>query len=58
MLASFENFDPLVEKNLAVHPKLRKFAAAYEKKPGSGEYQKAMGYLVFITFYYLLSIDE
>ena len=58
MLVGFKNFEPLVEKNLAVHLDLPKFAAAYGNKPGAGEYRKAMGDLVLIVFYYLLRICE
>ena len=47
-----------MEKNLAVHPYLPKFAAAYGNKPVSGEYQKATRYLVLIVLYYLLRIGE
>ena len=31
IMAGFKTFDPSVEKNLAVHPDLPKFAAAYRK---------------------------
>ena len=58
MLAGFKKFDPLVEKKLAVHPDLPKFAAAYGNKPGTEEYKKATGDLVLIKFYYLLHIGE
>ena len=41
-----------------VHPDLPKLPMAYKKKLGEREYQKETGDLVFITFYYLLSIGE
>ena len=58
MLASFNSFDPLIEKKLACHPDLPLFAVkiAYKGKTSVG--RQATGYLVCIAFYYLLRVGK
>ena len=58
MLAGFKNFDPAVEKKLACHPDLPKFACAHAHREGSTEAEKAVGDLVLIAYYYLLRVGE
>jgi hypothetical protein len=58
MLAGFAKFDPAVEKKLAAHPDLPRFAVARGNRGRSSEKQRAVGDLVNIAFYWLLRVGE
>ena len=54
MLAGFSKFDPVVEKELAAHPDLPRYAVTRGNRKRSSEKQKAIGDLVNVGFYWLL----
>ena len=58
MLAGFKNFDPAVEKKLACHSDLPKFACAHAHRTGTTKAQRAVRDLVLIAYYYLLRVGE
>ena len=58
MLAGFANFDPAVEKKLAVGPDVPKFAVEWAHRRQTSPQQQAVGDLIIVAFYYLLRIGE
>jgi len=58
MIAGFDNFNPAVEKKLAVGPDVPKFAAVWAHQHNTSPQQQAIGDLVIIAFYYLLRVGE
>ena len=58
MLSGFTNFDPAVEKKLAVGPDVPKFAVEWAHRRQTSPQQQAVGDLIIVAFYYLLRIGE
>ena len=60
MLAGFKNFDPAVEKKLACHPDLPKFACAHAhaQRQGTTEAERVIGDLILIAYYFLLQVGN
>ena len=58
MLAGFKNFDPGVQKKLAVHPDLPQAAVEWGTRKRCSEKERAVADLVNIAFYFLLRVGE
>ena len=58
MLAGFRNFDPGVQKKLAVHPDLPQAAVEWGTRVRCSERQRAVADLVNVAFYFLLRVGE
>lgn len=58
MCVGFNNFDPAIEKKLAVHPDLPIFTCSYGNRVGTLTQEQATGDLTLIVFYYLLRVGE
>ena len=56
MVAGFSRSDPAVEKKLAAHPDLPRYAVARRNRKKSSKKKKAVGDLMNVAFYWLLRV--